>query len=69
MTMAVDWDIKQEAKQTIYLTRLRVYVVFQVTEYLTEQFYDRNYTIRQRLDIIEVYCHTIRAQLFKTLLA
>lgn len=25
-----------------------------VTEYLTEQFYDRNYTIRQRLDIIEV---------------
>jgi len=27
----------------------------QVAEFLTQEFYDRNYTIRQRLDIVEVY--------------
>lgn len=36
------------------LVALAVTCPKQVAEYLTEQFYDRNYTIRQRLDIIEV---------------
>ncbi|XP_053386091.1 telomere length regulation protein TEL2 homolog [Mercenaria mercenaria] len=36
------------------LVALAVTCPKQVAEYLTEQFYDRNYSIRQRLDIIEV---------------
>lgn len=36
------------------LVALTVICPKQVAEYLTEQFYDRNYSIRQRLDIIEV---------------
>ncbi|KAL4239491.1 TEL2 [Mactra antiquata] len=36
------------------LVALAVTCPKEVAEYLTEQFYDRNYNIRQRLDIIEV---------------
>lgn len=41
-----------------FQTRLLIRIAFQVAKYLITQFYSPNYTIRQRMDILEIFIET-----------